>query len=732
MKSQIKKILLLAFLLFIGSCAYYNTFFNAKLNYNEALKAQKNSKSTRKLSGNIKQKYQKAIEKSWKLIKIYGDSNKYADDALLLIGKAYYQMGDYLKAERTLTQFLQKYLRSEHIPEAKLWLARIYIAQDRKDEALGILNTLLSEKLPRNLAARAFYILGELYYEQEDYPNAIKYLEQCVRVTHDDGMKGDALYMMGEAYYSLEDYNNSMASFLKLSKLDIPPIREYEAKAKVVESLIELKRYDEAENILKKMLRSQRFKKQYSLIETRLANLYEIQGQTDFALDYYYEIIHKYPRSEGASLCYYYLGQLYEFEYGNLDSAKFYYDKVKNLKSQEEVAKEAKQKSTLLAEYLKIRNQLRKDRSDIFKLEHGDSSLTDSMEVAGDSVAIDSTEQQHLTDLNAGIEAQDKLSSGQQSTAPTPQAAGFIKQPSLPDTSKARSDSLKKAQAKIKKKVKKVAITLIAEQVRESFRKNSFALGEFFLLKYQNYDSAAYAYKNFVQLFDNDSILTPKAYYALYFIYHDLEHDSLKADSLKQLIIQRYPNTIYGKKLLGIVDMKTPEEQVSQAHTLYENAEDLMEQQKYDQAIMIFRQIAEQDSGSVWAQKSRYAIAYIYEHYLKDVDNAVKAYSKIIKEYPDTKYALIAKKKVAPPPPEPKPEERTEEQQPIGKANAGSEPVEKAAPVSKPSKEGENKAVINRPQHSAESKSSPIDSTVRAPHKMLKPNMPVKKQDDQK
>ena len=728
MKSQIKYILLATIFLFVGSCAYYNTFFNAKLNYDEAVKAQKNSKSTSRLSGNIKQKYQKAIDKSWKLIKIYGDSNKYADDALLLIGKSYYQMQQYVKAERVLTQFLQKYLRSEHIPEAKLWLARTYIAEGRKDEALDILNTLLGEKLPRNLAAEAFYILGELYYEQEDYENAIKYLEQCVRVTRDDGMKGDALYMMGESYYNLQDYDNSMASFLKLSKLDIPPIREYEAKAKVVESLIELKRYDEAENILKKMLRSQRFKKQYSLIETRLANLYEIQGQTDFARDYYYEIIHKYPRSEGASLCYYYLGQLYEFEYGNLDSAKAYYDKVKNLKSQEEVAKEAKEKAKLLAEYLKIRNQLRKDRADIFKLEHGDSSLTDSMEVAGDSVAVDTTRQQELTDLNNSIKEQQQFGMSK-NVAPQTQGMGIVKQPQDSSKNKSKTDSLKLAQAKIKKKVKKVAISRTPEQVRASYRKNSFGLGEYFLLKYQNYDSAAHAYNNFIRQFDNDSVLTPKAYYALYFIYHDLKQDSLKADSLKQLIIQRYPETIYGKKLLGIVQEKTPEEKVSQFRTLYDNAEDLMDQQKYDQAISLFKKIAQQDSGSVWAQKSRFAIAYIYEHYLKDVDKAIRAYTEVIKEYPETKFAMIAKKKVAPPPPEPKPE--TEEQ-----------PNEEEQPANEPTgKTGKPALKPNQRQAGPERAVGPVkeglnhsskDSSAIPPHRKIKKGKAIQKEEDAK
>ncbi len=655
MKTPVKKLLFfLSFLLIVG-CAYYNTFFNAKMNYKQALEKQKNTQSNRRISGDIKQKYQKAIDKSWKLIKVYGDSNEYADDALLLIGKAYYQLQEYTKAERTLSQFLLKYFKSEHIPEVKLWLARTYIAQERKDDALNILNELLAQKLERRLAAEAFYILGELYYEQEDYEEAIKFLTRSVEVTKDDEMKGNALFMIGEAYYSIDEYENAIDNYDKLTKLDIPPVREYEALAKKIESLIELEKYDEAEIILKKMLSSPRFKKQFSLIETRLANLYEIQGQVDLARDYYYEIIKKYPRSEGAALSNYYLGQLYEYEYANFDSAKVYYEKVKNLKSRPEAMQDARKKVKLLKEYLKIRDQLRKDYADLIKIERGDSVLTDSVEVADDSVAVNPKNQKQTqapTFYDVAEEKQKMQDTGKQNE--------FIQ--SGKELSKEDSLKLAKKKKKIKKKPKKVLVSRNPEEVNKSFKKYSFAKGEYFLLKYQNYDSAAASYNKFIKLFD-DSVLTPKAYYALYFIYNNLKQDSIKADSIKQLIISKYPNTIYGKKLRGIVDEKVQVEEVSQSKTLYRQAEDLMENKKYDQALKIFRSVAAQDSGSIWAQKSRYAIAYIYEKYLNDIDKAVKAYTEIVKEYPKSKFAIIAKKKIAPPPPPPEPEKIPEDAQ---------------------------------------------------------------------
>ncbi|WP_456406650.1 tetratricopeptide repeat protein [Caldithrix abyssi] len=680
-------------LIFLLGCAYYNTFFNAKKYYNQALKKQKNVKSGQKIPGDVKKNYQTAIEKSWKLIKIYGDSNKYADDALLLIGKAYYHIGDYTKAERTLNQFLLKFLKSELIPEAKLWLARTYVAQDKKEEALELLNSLLSQKLPKRLAAEAFYILGKLHFEQEDYEEAIDFLSRAVEITRDDEIKGDALFMMGDAYYQLQQYDNAIESYDVLSKLDIPAIREYEATAKKVESLIELERYEEAEKILRKMLGSPRFKDQFSLIETRLANLYEIQGETDLARDYYYEIIKKYPRKEGAILSYYYLGQLYEFEYANFDSAQVYYQKVKNLKTHPEVLQDAREKANLLKEYLKIRDQLRKDYRDLAKLERGDSLLTDSMEVAGDSVLVGQKEE-----LNTAQSLTPSMGEKPKVAFEIPRRENDVfwervrsYKDSLSrfrrDTTLTYEDSLKIfPKKKLKKRAKKVLVSRTPEEVNESFKKNTFAKAEFFLLKYQNYDSAAASYRTFIKQFE-DSVLTPKSYYALYYIYHNLKHDSLKADSIKQLIIATYPNTIYGQKLSGKTELKTDIEEVSQSHTLYRQAEDLMDHGDYQKALKFLQEIALKDSGSVWAQKARFAIAYIYEKHLKDVQKAIDAYSELIKEYPKSKYAAIAKRKIAPPPPEPEEKPAEEKDEKTDQADAEStvreqeEQPQKTAPV---------------------------------------------------
>lgn len=636
----------------LAGCAYYNTLFNAKKYYKEAEQKQKTSK-TDKITGDVRKKYQDAINKSWKLIDFYGDSSRYADDALLLIGKSHYNLKEYTKSERVLEQFLLKYLKSPLVPEAKLWLAKTYIGLQKDDQALELLKGLFEAKVSKKIAAQAFYILGDLYYQREDYEKAIENLEKCVDLNPDEEMKGDAQYLLGESFFNLEQYENAIPHYDKLTKLDIPVIKEFDAMSQKLNALTELQRFDEAEITLRKMLRNQRFKAQFSLIETKLANIFEIQGDHDFARDYYYDIMRKYPRSEGFALSAFYLGQLYEFEYSEMDSASTYYQKVKNLPSRPEVVKEAGERSGIIKEYLKIRNQLRKDRRDLYKLTRGDSSLVDSI-----AVEVDSSDIQNQPEEETTLSGNDQFNLGQNSDQRR-EALTRNKNPeaiSESDTPLSQQDSLSRLSRQLKTpakvKPKKIAVSRTPEQVEESYIKNSFARAEFFLLKYQNYDSAEVAYRDFIRIF-SDSLLTPKAVYALYYIYSDLKHDSTRADSVRKEIIEKYPDSVYGQKLLGkksAPDEQAVEKEISGTYKQqYRAAEKLMDDKQYDRAIEAFTFIAERDSGSIWARKSRLAVAYIFENYLKDTNRALQAYTVLAQEYPGTDFYKIAANKIKEP-----------------------------------------------------------------------------------
>lgn len=623
-------------LFFVAGCAYFNTFFNAKARYNDAEKEQKKNKSET-VSSTAKKGYTDAITKCWKLIDLYGDSSTYADDALLLIGKSHYHLQEYGKAERVLQQFLANYRSSEFVPNAKLWIARTYIELEKDDEALSELDNIAQYKISKEIASESFYILGDLYYKREKYDQAIENFLKSTDLTSDDEKEGRGYFYLGESFMAMNQYENAISNYDKVKKLDVPILLEFEALIQKINALVELKKYEDATDELEEMLSDNRFKEYYSLIETKLALISEYEDHTDYAMERYHDVITKYNKSEGAALAAFYIGQIYEYEIGRFDSAKIYYDKVKSLYPKSDANEEAIERSKMLSEYLKIREKLDKDIKDHFKLMRGDSVLVDSIEI------VDKKEEEPEKDNVSTDSGRDRFSDL------------ALEENSVIDKNNTDQDSTQQIKTAQPKNKAKEAVSRDPHLVYASLVKNTYALGEYFLLKYQHNDSAKAVFKHFVDNYQ-DSLLTPKAYYTLYYIYTADNSNKHIADSLKELITKNYPQSAYAQKFKTSNKHKYNNTNFNSTDSLskswYLEAEYLLDLADYNGAIEKLELIATLDSSSVWAAKSRYAMAYIYECYLDDIPNAIENYSIITRDFPKTKYSSIAENKIKQPPPE--------------------------------------------------------------------------------
>ncbi|NOQ97587.1 MAG: tetratricopeptide repeat protein, partial [Calditrichae bacterium] len=306
------------------------------------------------------------------------------------------------------------------------------------------------------------------------------------------------------------------------------------------------------------------------------------------AAEQYQYVLDTYPRTEGSSNAAYGFAELMETEFADLDSAKKLYDRVKQEYRSSDFVKFAGARGALIGQYLKIKSNIVSDTEELKQVQNQDTTRVE-------------------------------LDEEDESKKKTP-----IKTPS-----KLRSES----------------------EIQKSLIKNKFALAEYFLLSMQNYDSARVAYNNFVET-TQDSALTPKAKYSLAYIYKYHYADSIKANEIHNEILTEYPDSPYAAFLLdqkgeGLIEEDITEDDYKE---LFIQAEQDMSDNNYDDALEAFLLIAEDDSGSTWAEKSRYAIAWMYENQMDSVDAAIEAYEIIVAEYPKTEYAKIARNKIKPPP----------------------------------------------------------------------------------
>ena len=632
------------FLLLFISCAYYNTLFNAENSYKSATQELKNSKDG-KVSTAIRKEYQTAIDKCWKLINIYGDSSKYADDALLLIGKSHYQVEEYTKSERFLNQFIQRYPNSNLLPEAKLWYAKSLIELEKDNEALTTLKSIFDNKVDDKIAAMAYFAMGDLYRIQEIYDQAIGSYKKCLEISGDDILSANALFSIGEIYYELKEYTQSIENFSQIRDYDAPIKSDFDAQMYKVAAYTSLAQYEQIIELLQSMLRESRYMDYFSIIDATLGDTYKKQKEYDFASRQYNYVLETYPKSEGSAQAAFGLAELMEYYYQEIDSAKNLYFRVSKEYRLSELNDSALVRGKMLENYLKIRANIKRDFEDLQKFSEGDELV--AMEEEEEQVmVIDTTDTTAMA--TAADSALEKLRMARMLTS----------QVKPPAPQKMRTQ----------------------EEVEESLEKNRFGLAEFFLLTMQNYDSAEVAYINFIST-TQDTILKPKAYHGLYYIYSYQWGDSSKADSLEKIILDQYPNSVYAKQIRAQHGLASEEEdQTDHYHLLYLRAESFLFAENFDDAIDLYSQIALEDSGSTWAEKSRYAIAWIYENKLNDVPKAVDAYNAIVQEYPNTEIAKIASNKVKEPPQE---KEQSVEEEVAGQDSTSIEMKNGSAPLEK-------------------------------------------------
>ena len=575
---------------FLG-CAYYNTLFNAQARYDDGMKKIEQS-SDKVITSEIKNDFQAAIDKCWKLINIYSDSSKYADDALLIIGKSHYQMEDYVKAERFLGQFVDRYKNSDLIVQAYLWLGMSCIELEKYDDALENFKRVLDKDYSDDLNARAYLNSGLVYLKQKNYDQARKQLAEVFDLTSDDEIQGNAQFLIAETYFEEGNFVESTPNFAKVLEYDAPVDLLFRSILKKVDGYRNLGDYDQAISTLDSVSTETKFLYKKSVVLALIGNYYELQGNIPEASDMYHDVLERYPRSEGSAMAAYGLGKLEEFVYSDFDSAKSFYQKVPQEFRNSEFKDDADERVKILTLYQKIERDIMTDLTELNELEE-----------------VSEEESEPAQEDSSDTTAQESPVNGQRNSRQQP-----------------------------KKKS--------ASEIKKSLEKNIFEKAEFFLLTLARYDSAEVTYNKFIKISD-DSILVPKAQYALYYIYAHELNSPQKADSIKEIILNKYPLSPYAdffnaKHKVNENDVK----EVSPYQSLYLRGEEMISNQRYRNAIDLFNQIAEQDSGSLLAEKARYATAWIYENKLKDIQNAITAYKTLAKEYPNTEAGKIAQDKI--------------------------------------------------------------------------------------
>ena len=672
---MVRKLILLSVLLLFTSCVYYNTFYNAKQKFDEAEINQ--NRATRPnqqqktefinraapptepiISMNDKTLYKSAIDKANRVV-LYHPKSKYVDDALWLMGKARYNMTEYVAGDKKLRELIVKYPDSKFVDDAYFYIGMGQFWMKKYDLAIEAFGNIEDMK-KSSYKDDAGFMIAYIDFINGSYSNAAGSFAEFLDAFPNSDSAAASQYYIAVCYDSLGNYPLALEAFKKINEYKGSHELYFDAQYAYGSVALKADSVNLAMSIFNKLAGQERYFNRSAPIRLKLAEGTYLSGKKDEAINEYLKVIEQFPGSDQAAEAYYRLGLIYQYDIFDLEKAKDYYNKATQEKRDSPFRNLALVKSAQISKLETYRSKLGLDgkpkgQSDSTFV--SDTSAVLDGENGLDSVMVDKSGELKPTPDSSEIQAEiDKL-------GPAFRAMINGLAPAGPDTpgindSLSNADIEKHAAGELPDSAIAVldipvnliqvpADTLAADSagINEDAEVR-FLLAELYHHDLNQPDSALHEYLLLSETYPQ-SEYAPKALLASAYIYES-KNDTLKAREMYDRIVESYPSSSQAQIATAKGDnIIIPVEQ--DVARFYRDAEE-----KYFlyndpvSAINLFNFIETNFPQSEYAAKSAYARAWLTNLTLaEDGDSAsYLAFSEVARKYPLTPYAENAQIKM--------------------------------------------------------------------------------------
>lgn len=326
-----------------AGCVYYNTFYNARKAFNEA---EKTRESGRLRGGRVKTDlYDRAIEKSLKVIEDYPNS-KYYDDALYVLGVSYYYVGKFIASERRLRELLANYAESEYASEAELYLAKVKLERQDEQEAMAIFEKIFQADFDKSFKGEAAIALGDYHFTQGNWEQSRQYYT-ALRDSLGTGDEVKSSQMMiADSYYNSFRFRDALGAYLQILGMEPDKNDKYHALFGAAMCSFRLMKIPSGLDYLRTLANDETYFDSVGVLKLRMAEGYEYDEDLTLAEDLYQEIVDQEKNRKVAAEAAYRLGLMFQFDYDDLPRAKEYYDETVKLNRQSDFGRDALERSS--------------------------------------------------------------------------------------------------------------------------------------------------------------------------------------------------------------------------------------------------------------------------------------------------------------------------------------------------------------------------------------------------
>lgn len=346
---------------------YFNIYYNASRIFNEAeeelLKQQKDLFTTKVIApgGNVTNKFVQVIEKCSKILQYHSNSSL-VDDALFIIGKSYFYQREYPSAIRKFTELITNFPESDYYLESKLWIARAYAQTIEVERALRLLNDVYSEareRKDRNVMSNALLEILKIYYKRNDNEGIINIGNEFVKISKNKNAIAQVYLLLGSAFAKSGELEKAIQNYSQVRKYTSDYYYRFKSQLELAKIFREQQKFSEAKEILDDLSSESLYDEYKDFTELEYAYLHLAQNDTLNALNYFIKIDTTYSSKETGAIAQFEIASYLENTLGNLDSAKYYYDKSLRAQLPDDLRKLAQFKSQLFSRYKNLWTSIR-------------------------------------------------------------------------------------------------------------------------------------------------------------------------------------------------------------------------------------------------------------------------------------------------------------------------------------------------------------------------------------
>jgi tetratricopeptide (TPR) repeat protein len=680
---------LLLALLLLFSCQYYNTFFNAEQSFNKALNeinqmdaritanaAVFSYASARSLPKNSSTNLELSIKQAWKVIEIYSDSAEYADDAIFLIGRAHFFLKDYSKSTELFSDLIDRYPESKYWAESWLWLADGYAALGDTLRAVNSLERAFTRDFPQDIRLKLLTRRGLLAASAGSHELAIGYYEEALDFTDGDDFFANSIrLLLARSYHALKDYDNALLHATIAYEQDVDTELTREALRQIILTYIAKKDLIYTLTWLEEARSDFDNVDDYSWYDLQRGHLFLEMGRWPEAKDQWLSVFEDNPNSLEGALAAYNIAEYYRLEEGNYDSAYVYIRTISAnaLADRPDLRKNLEIWTDKLEKTVKLRRRIYIDSmllsialSDTaFYLQESNFSFL--MQEAQLQLQrynpfsfVEKKRTTRPTSTNQGATNNSKFGAASMTesgsedkldeyyntdslASVTEQLRNLIQnEESMSGVDSAAVDSLQMLVSAIEKNLftnRNFSFANLSK-VKQDYREAIYEIAESMLIEFEDYLSAEYYYRSYLNEFPNDTLRGDRALFAIGYIEWS-QRLNPEENRYFDEVLEKYPDSPSAAKVLELRNIATIDSAQLKRNNFekkYHDAQVVLNEGLPDSSLTILEELKSNLPNSADLARILLMQAYIFRDYKGDIDSTYQRYSQIASDFKDSEY----------------------------------------------------------------------------------------------